>query len=149
MVWFVLWIKLCEKIFFFFLFCLVKIRKELSNFCKNEKKKIYLLQSLKNSCKILPWWTPRSKHRVVFFYILINLINVVKIELCWEKKKFLGFFYFRVYSKCCRLNISQQLVYTTIFVFRPKQWDCVKYLLSKINRKIASSQVVSYLKITD
>ena len=37
----------------------------LSNFCKIKKINIiYLLQSLKNSCKILLWWTPRSKHRV-------------------------------------------------------------------------------------
>ena len=139
-----------KDLFFFSFFVYWGSEKNYLTFVKMKTKYIiYLLQSLKNSCKILLWWTPRSKHRVGFFYILINLINIVKIELCWEKKKFLGFFYFRVYSKCCRLNISQQLVYTTIFVFRPKQWDCVKYLLSKINRKIASSQVVSYLKITD
>ena len=103
MVWFVIWIKLCERSFlFFFLFSSVKIRKELSNFCKTEKKKIYLLQSLENCWKILLWWTPRSKHRVGFVDILINLINVAKIELCCtllkikvRKEEVLGFFLFQ------------------------------------------------------
>ena len=115
--------------------------------------------SLSNICKIKKIY---NIPLAVFEDQLQNLALVnLKVEtscwFCWysyyafknesEKRRiFFNFFYFRIYSKCCRLNRSQQLVYTTIFIFRPKQWGCVKYFF--IKGKIASSQVVSNLTIT-
>ena len=88
---------------------------------------------------ILQWKSPHTHTCWYSYYAFKNESE--------KRRSFLGFFNFRIYSKCCRLNRSQQLVYTTIFVFRPKQWDCVKYFF--IKGKIASSQVVSYLQLVD